>query len=91
MHQLRRAALLRAELEVVLGRLGPREQRAHRGDLLRRVVMGGAGDRELVVRRSSRARTSGSACSGFEEERMKHVSGGSPAAATTSPERTATA
>ena len=47
---LRRPALLDAELEIVLRRLGPREQRANSRDLLGRVAMRGARDRELVVR-----------------------------------------
>ena len=36
---LRRPALLEAELEIVLGRLGARKQRAHGGHLLGRVAM----------------------------------------------------
>src|SRR5437588_3357913 len=48
--QPRRATLLRPELEVVLRRVGPREQRTHGGDLLRRVAVRGTGDCELVVR-----------------------------------------
>ena len=39
-------------------------------------AMGRGGDREVGVRRSSRARTSGSAWIGFEEERMKQTSSG---------------
>ncbi len=49
-HLLRRPTLLDAELEIVLRRLGPREQRTHGGHLLGRVAMGGARDRKLVVR-----------------------------------------
>src|SRR5207248_6582311 len=42
--------LLEAELEILLGRLGAREQVADRLDLLGCVAVGRAGDRELVVR-----------------------------------------
>ena len=41
--------LLQPELEVLLGRSGACEQRADGVDLLGRVVVGGAGDRELVL------------------------------------------
>ena len=64
----RRPALLRAELEIGLRRLGPREQRAHRGDLLGRVVMGGAGDRELVVRQV--------VAGAHERQRLQRLRGG---------------
>src|SRR3954471_4279530 len=47
---LRRPPLLETELEIVLRRLGAREQAANRLDLLDRVVVRGAGDRELVIR-----------------------------------------
>ena len=47
---LRRPALLHAELEIVLRRLGTRKQRSDGSDLFGRVVMRGAGDCELVVR-----------------------------------------
>ena len=46
---LRRPALLRTELEVVLRRFRAPEERADGRDLLGRVVVGGASDRELVV------------------------------------------
>ena len=44
------------QLEVVLGRLGPGEQRRARRRAARRVAVGGAGDRELAVVAGRRAR-----------------------------------
>ena len=48
---LRRASLLEPELEVVLGGAGVREELPRRLDLVRRVVVRGASDRDLVLRK----------------------------------------
>ena len=68
-----------AALEVVLGGRRRGEHPANDRELLGRRAVGGADERDLPSSRSGRARTTGSACSGFADERRYVTSPGSPA------------
>ena len=85
------ACRLRAALEVVLRRAGLGEQAPHRLELVGPMEMRRAGDRDLGIARSGRARTTGSAWNGFAELRKSVLSSGSPQESTTCPSDTATA
>ena len=88
---LGRPALLKAELEVVLGRGRLREQRADGGDLVRRGAVGRGRDREVALVEVCARPRERSAWIGFDDDRRKQASPPSPASATTAPLRTATA